>query len=438
MKIILSTTLVLLLALVCTNTTWAALTQTQVSQLYVSIFGRASEGKGNSYWQLNQSDMTIAANTMLNTEPAKTYFGSTLNDNQKFIEFIYENTLGKTYAEDPDGIKYWVSELANGKPKGQVIASLINAVMDTEHTGLSAQNQFINKVSVCNYSAITISTVPDINDLSEFIGFISNVTDDSATVATAKENINNAANESTEDSQTDKSILQIPPGTSWQWQLIGDIDTSLAVDMYDIDLFNTSSNIIKELRDKKRIVICYFSAGTMENWRNDKDKFPEQVLGKTMKDWKDEKWLDIRQIEQLAPIMQARLDLAVEKCCDGVEPDNVDGYINQTGFPLTYEDQLKYNKWLANEAHTRGLSVGLKNNLDQVEDLVDHFDWALNEQCFEFDECEKLLPFINKGKAVFGVEYELKSEEFCKKANAMNFDWLYKDWDLTSMRESCR
>jgi hypothetical protein len=28
-----------------------ALTKTQVSQLYVSIFGRASEGEGNTFWQ---------------------------------------------------------------------------------------------------------------------------------------------------------------------------------------------------------------------------------------------------------------------------------------------------------------------------------------------------------------------------------------------------
>ena len=39
--------------------------------------------------------MTIAADTMLNTEPAKAYFGDTLNDNQAFIEFIYKNTLGR-------------------------------------------------------------------------------------------------------------------------------------------------------------------------------------------------------------------------------------------------------------------------------------------------------------------------------------------------------
>lgn len=164
----------------------STLSQTQVSQLYVSIFGRASEGDGNSYWRSSQDDMITAANAMLATEAAKTYFGSTLNDNQLFIEFIYKNTLGKTYSQDPDGIDYWIGELANGKSKGQVIATLINAVMDSEYAGLPAQDQFINKVAVSDYTADLISTVPDAEDLTAFVGFISGVTDDSTTVTNAK------------------------------------------------------------------------------------------------------------------------------------------------------------------------------------------------------------------------------------------------------------
>ena len=164
----------------------SSLTQTQLSQLYVSIFGRASEGDGNLYWRSEQDDMVIATNTMLATMAAQVYFGSTLNNNRMFIEFIYENTLGKTYAEDPAGVDYWVNELASGKSKGEVVAVLINAAMDPQYSGLPAQDQFINKVTVSNYTADTITTIPDVNDLSAFVNFISDVTDDAATVVTAK------------------------------------------------------------------------------------------------------------------------------------------------------------------------------------------------------------------------------------------------------------
>jgi hypothetical protein len=129
--------------------------------------------------------VATAADTMLDTEPAKIYFGDTLNDNQMFIEFIYKNTLGKTYAEDPDGVSYWVGELAAGKSKGQVVATLIKAAIDPQYAGLPAQDQFLNKVAVSNYTADTITTVPDVNDLSAFVSFISGMTDDAATVTAA-------------------------------------------------------------------------------------------------------------------------------------------------------------------------------------------------------------------------------------------------------------
>ena len=163
---------------------WAALTKTQVSQLYVSVFGRASEGEGNSYWMNDalSTDMTTTANIMLGTEPAKEYFGSTLNDNQAFIEHIYINTLGKTYADDPDGINYWVSALAGGKTKGEVVAAIIVAAQDSENSG-AAQDQFNNKVYVSDYCADTIATCID---LDTFTGFISSVTDNSDTITDAQ------------------------------------------------------------------------------------------------------------------------------------------------------------------------------------------------------------------------------------------------------------
>lgn len=43
-----------------------------------------------------------------------------------------------------------------------------------------------------------------------------------------------------------------------------------------------------------RKVICYFSAGSYENWRSDKGDFPSDVLGNNLEHWEGEKWLDIR------------------------------------------------------------------------------------------------------------------------------------------------
>lgn len=227
------------------------------------------------------------------------------------------------------------------------------------------------------------------------------------------------------------------PRTSWQWQLDTPIDQTLPVEMYDIDLFDNDSSVVASLHAKGKKAVCYISAGTWENWRPDANRFPSSVKGSS-NGWPGERWLDIRQLSLLGPIMQARIDQCKTKGFDGVEFDNVDGYSNSTGFSLTAGDQLAYNAWLANEAHRRGLSVALKNDLDQIPALLPYFDWALAEQCFQYRECETLNPFVAAGKAVMEVEYKLSTDRFCPPANALGFNAMKKRLALDAWRISCR
>lgn len=232
------------------------------------------------------------------------------------------------------------------------------------------------------------------------------------------------------------AVWRPPPGTTWQWQLTGAIDTSVDAEMYDVDLFEAPDSVVVRLHGQGRVVICYLSAGAWEEFRPDAGDFPESVLGNP-NGWEGERWLDIRRLDVLGPIMEARLDLCREKGFDGVEADNVDGYANDTGFPLSAGDQLAFNRFLAEAAHARGLSIGLKNDLDQVEELEPWFDWALNEECARYDECERLLPFIEAGKAVFHVEYDLETLEFCPLTTGLGFSSMRKHADLDAWREYC-
>lgn len=239
------------------------------------------------------------------------------------------------------------------------------------------------------------------------------------------------------------AVWQPAPGTTWQWQLVDAIDTSVDVDVYDIDLFDVPQEVIDGLHADGRTVICYFSAGSYEEWRDDAAQFPAVAIGDPLDGWPGEAWLDHRD-PAIRTIMQARLDLAASKSCDAVEPDNVDGYINATGFDLSGDDQLDYNRFLATEAHARGLSIGLKNDVDQVDALVDDFDWALNEECVNYSECETTSPFIDQGKAVFHVEYvddvadgAALAEQVCPQTTALGFSTLIKEWDLTVWRLPC-
>lgn len=232
--------------------------------------------------------------------------------------------------------------------------------------------------------------------------------------------------------------------TTWELQLTGDIVTSYAADLYDIDLFDAPQATIDALQAEGRKVICYFSAGSGEDWRPDYGDLDPAALGKPLDGWPGEVWLDIRH-PSVWSVMRGRLDRAVTAGCDGVDPDNMDGWLQDSGYPLSSDDQLAYNRWIANQAHLRGLTVGLKNAGDQVPKLVDYFDFELNEQCHEYDECGQLAPFTAQGKPVFNVEYpgdesdaQAMVDPLCPQAKGENLRTLMLPYELDgSWRVSC-
>lgn len=227
-----------------------------------------------------------------------------------------------------------------------------------------------------------------------------------------------------------------PPGTSWQWQLTTPVDTSVDVQVYDIDGFEATSALVRTLHTEGRKVICYINTGAAENFRPDHSSFPLSVQGKP-DGWDGENWLDIRRLDVVRPIMAARFDMCRRKGFDAVEADLVDGYANATGFALTSQDQLTYNRLLAHLAHERGMSIALKNDLDQIPELERDFDFAINEQCAQYDECEKLTPFIQANRAVFHVEYQLDTTQFCPETTALGFSSMRKNTSLDAARWPC-
>jgi endo-alpha-1,4-polygalactosaminidase (GH114 family) len=227
------------------------------------------------------------------------------------------------------------------------------------------------------------------------------------------------------------------PTTTWQWQLTTPVDVTVDAQLFDIDLFDNAASVVAVLHARGRHVACYLDAGTFEPGRPDSGDFPAAVIGKELPDWPGEHWLDVRRLDVLGPILERRLDLCRQKGFDAVEPDNVDAYANDSGFPLTANDQLRFNRFIAGAAHARGLSVGLKNDLDQAAALEPAFDWALNEQCFQYHECDRLRPFVRAGKAVFVAEYELDTASFCPQARAAGLMAMRKRTELDAWRQTC-
>jgi hypothetical protein len=216
---------------------------------------------------------------------------------------------------------------------------------------------------------------------------------------------------------------------TWYWQLSGTVNNAEPVAAYDIDGFDNTSAEVAALHAQGKHVICYIDVGTSENFRSDYSSFPAAVQGQT-NGWPGERWLDIRQLSVLEPIMTERFQMCAQKGFDAVEPDNEDGYANDTGFPLTASEQLTYDEWVAKEAHSLGMAVFQKNDTDQTATLEPYYDGMLDEQCNQYAECDTTRPYLTAGKPVLNAEYSGRAD-FCAADNAAGIMGALFDLNLT-------
>jgi hypothetical protein len=191
--------------------------------------------------------------------------------------------------------------------------------------------------------------------------------------------------------------------------------------------------------------VCYIDAGGIENYRPDWDVFRRwhrthgrSLLGKPFsKRFPEERWANVGGVRPrafLLRMMERRTRLCARAGFDAVEYDVVEAWASGkrvTGWNVSYRDQLAYNRGLARIAHRHGLAAALKNDLGQVEDLVGDFDFAINEECFTYEECERLRPFIESGKPVFHVEYTNSRREFCAHTEGLGFNSIRKSPNYT-------
>lgn len=270
----------------------------------------------------------------------------------------------------------------------------------------------------------------------------------------ATETINSPSDSSPSSSRNLTSSAEIwrpTKGASWNYLLNSAVNTTDAnrYQVWAIDLFDNDASTMVDLRASGARVICYFSAGSYEDWRPDKTSFKEVDLGHDLEGWPGERWINISSAD-IREVMTRRLDLAVEKNCDGVDPDNVDAYDNDNGLHLTEADSIDYMLFLSEEAHHRGLAIGLKNAGSIIPSVINMMEWSVNEQCVQYNECDIYSPFIQQGKPVFHVEYpkgedvsnneevsETQKNDICDAASAEGFSTIMKNIDLDAWTEAC-
>jgi hypothetical protein len=280
------------------------------------------------------------------------------------------------------------------------------------------------------------------------------------------------------------ALYQPAVNTRWQWQLEADVGVfpetnginvdicepsflggpCVQPDMFDIDPyvdhniagrygypFDTAA--VDAIHASGRHVIGYITVGDIERFRPDYQQFVDfdRACGGCMignpfsRTFPDEFWANLNnrqgQRDFMLQMIRARMDKVAAAGFDGIETDIMDTYAQgkkYTGWDVSSRTQLNYNIALANMAHADGLSVALKNDGGQISDLLPYFDYAINEQCFQYSECDgggypapAWRAFVEAGKPVFQAEYRIDTSEFCPTANSWNFNSIQKSRDYS-------
>ena len=152
------------------------------------------------------------------------------------------------------------------------------------------------------------------------------------------------------------------------------------------------------------------------------------MLGNRVDGYPDERYLDIRS-PAVVRLIEARVAMCAGKGFDAVEPDIDDSYTDDTGFPLTEEEEISFDTTIAAYAHEQGLAIALKNgdSFSFAQSMRPAVDFVIDEQCFQFATCGSFADYPSSGRAVFEVEYDLPTSRFCATANRMDFNAMRLD-----------
>ena len=246
---------------------------------------------------------------------------------------------------------------------------------------------------------------------------------------------------STVAAATTTSSVSFKPTAGATWNImLSDVPKVSKADnqdyhIWDYDMAEAPKSTIDAFHAKGHPVICYFSAGTWEDYRADKNQFPKASLGKVVDGWPHEKWVDIRN-QGVRDLMTQRIATAQSKGCDGIDPDNVNVYENDTGFDLTKDDAVDYINFLAAQAHEKGMAFGLKNCGAIVDRVIGVSQWVITEQCAKYKECAPYQPFIAANKPVFQIEYN-GVKKGCNQPNTEGFSTLIKHLSLDAYTKTC-
>ena len=189
---------------------------------------------------------------------------------------------------------------------------------------------------------------------------------------------------------------------SWDWQIGRTTPLQRtgrnAVDIYDVDGFLTTRAQVTAIRTRWQArtlahprAVCYLDLA-WEDYRPDATPgraFPAAALGHVYFGYPEERWVDLRQLDALKPMLRERVAMCARKGFDAVELDDIDSFDppSTTGFRLTPGDAQNFLAYAFNLIHADGMAALWKNSPYLSWWGRQYADGAVVEECYPDHAC---------------------------------------------------
>jgi dihydropyrimidinase len=180
-----------------------------------------------------------------------------------------------------------------------------------------------------------------------------------------------------------------------------------------------TAEIVEGLHAQGVDTVCHVNAGTIAETNPGFSDLPPAVIGSPHKTRSNERYLDIRRLQMVVPVITQQIVACKNQGFTAIEPDGFDAYAEDSGFPLTAADTVRYATTLAHVAHGLGLRIAQKNVPELTEALMPHFDFAITESCFETGTCEQIAAYPKANKPAFNAEYTDADIDFAIKGGTI-------------------
>ena len=205
--------------------------------------------------------------------------------------------------------------------------------------------------------------------------------------------------------------------------------------MLTLDPRLVTADQLQALRAQGVDTVCHVNAGTIAETDPGFSDLPPAVIGSAHKTRPNERYLDIRRVQMVVPVITQQIVACKNQGFTAIEPDGLDAYAQDSNFPLTAADTVHYATTLAHVAHGLGLRIAQKNIPELTEALLPHFDFAITESCFETGTCEQIAAYPKANKPAFNAEYTDADIDFakaCAEGARLNINMIRKDRPVTA------